>query len=427
MAKNLTKEEFKKILSSEDILREDNLELFQRIYSSPNHAAKAGDIARAMGKKGKTPHVIFHLQIQRLSKRLNSNGYDISYEERSKQDFKWYTLFFEEDSEYYGWVLRKPLIQAMEELGMTGTGDQKPVVKRKLVDIYSYELKLPETNYFILDSGQHDKDVDFEEYTWKKSLNNKISEGDLFVYRKPQKISGTKGFYFSGVGKIGSVNGVDRVVAKINKPHPFSNPIFQKQLESFQWQWKNRGDTWEHFWNQYGINQIPKEDFLNLISLVDGNYYSEEDEEQVKLDLEIADENYFVEDSQAITSSRPWQGAWSRRVKGAYAYQCAICAISTAEFLVSSHIIPVGDGKHKDKRKDPSNGICLCSIHDKAFDGGYLTVTEDLKVKVSVKAKSDKILFSYLEPFDGSTIKKALKYSPKAEYLQYHKKYIFLG
>jgi putative restriction endonuclease len=49
--------------------------------------------------------------------------------------------------------------------------------------------------------------------------------------------------------------------------------------------------------------------------------------------------------------------------------------------LVASHIVPWS--KNEKIRLNPSNGLCLNSIHDKAFDKGFITVTTDYKIKVS--------------------------------------------
>ena len=298
----------------------------------------------------------------------------------------------------------------------------------KLEEIFTEELNSEGTKYFILDSGKHERDVDFETYEWKTSINNKISAGDLFIYRKSKSLSPRNEFMFLGVGKVGQITGSDDVVAKIEKPHPFSDPIFQSEINSYKWKWKDRrGEGWEHFWNQYGINQIPKEDFLHILQIAEGDYDPEYDSELVHNELEIADEDFSVDDTKAFAASRPWQGAWSRKVKDAYGYQCAICGLNSPKFLVGSHIIPVRDRDYMSIRKDPSNGICLCVIHDKAFDAGYITITNESIIKLSESAKEDSVLWNYLIPFNGGSVKKPIKYIPKGEYLEYHQNNIFLG
>ncbi|MBP6868727.1 MAG: HNH endonuclease [Candidatus Pacebacteria bacterium] len=297
----------------------------------------------------------------------------------------------------------------------------------KLSRIYEEELAKEETNFFVLDSGQHTKDVDFETYEWKKSINNKIKTGDLFIYRKPQKMMGRKEFMLFGAGKIGEITGNDSVAAVIEKPHPFVNPIFQSQLDTYSWNWKQRGSNWEHFWNQYGINSIPKQDFTNLLQMVDGEYDPADDVQAIVEDLQIAEGDYSVDDSQAIVSSRPWQSAWSRRVKENYGYMCAVCDLKVPAFLVGSHIVPVRDREFKNTRKDPANGICLCALHDKAFDVGYLGITESGLIRISEQAQHDPVLWKNLSSFSGKRMRNPVRFKPKEEYLAYHRDRIFLS
>jgi putative restriction endonuclease len=61
--------------------------------------------------------------------------------------------------------------------------------------------------------------------------------------------------------------------------------------------------------------------------------------------------------------------------------KCCITGITQPELIVASHILPWS--KDKGNRLNPKNGLALNYLHDKAFDCGLLTVTEDLKIKIS--------------------------------------------
>ena len=41
------------------------------------------------------------------------------------------------------------------------------------------------------------KDIDFVQYDWNRKFFNRVREGDYFLYRRPQKVSENKKFYFS--------------------------------------------------------------------------------------------------------------------------------------------------------------------------------------------------------------------------------------
>ena len=42
---------------------------------------------------------------------------------------------------------------------------------------------------------------------------------------------------------------------------------------------------------------------------------------------------------------------------------------------------------NKKERLNPHNGLCLNSLHDKAFDMGLLTITKDYRIRLSSKIK----------------------------------------
>jgi putative restriction endonuclease len=294
----------------------------------------------------------------------------------------------------------------------------------KIVDAYKAELEEDKVSFFVIDSGNHSDDRDFQSYTWRTSRNNKIREGDLFIYKKPQKLSENHHFYIYGTGKIGKIVGEDRVNAKLVKTFQFLNPIFQTSLEEFDWKWKTRGSNWKDFWLQYGITKITKDDFINLVKLVDNDEYEyEQSDEIISSKIEIESGNYYVPDAEAYTKTRPWQRAWSNGLKADYSFRCAICGISTPELLVGSHIVPVSEDENN--RKNPANGICLCVLHDKAFDRGFITIDSEYRIIVSQNIPNDEFLSNLLGTYNGKKMRKPKKYAPNLEFLRYHRINIF--
>lgn len=295
----------------------------------------------------------------------------------------------------------------------------------KILDSYQNILTNSKTKYFIIDSGNHVDDRDFQTYTWHKSKNNKMQFGDLFIYRKPQKISENGQFYLYGCGQIGRITGEDRVKAQLTNTFQFINPLFQKDLNQFNWEWNTKGETWEHFWGQYGINQITKQDFINLIKLVDDLKYEVGiSDEIINEEIEIENQNYFVSDTEAFTKTRPWQAAWSKNIKEDYGYRCAVCNITTTTLLVGSHIIPVSDDKNN--RKNPRNGICLCVLHDKAFDKGLITINNEHELLLSPRLSNDPVLHSALKEYEGKKVHLPNKFPPSLEFLEFHNNNVFL-
>jgi putative restriction endonuclease len=88
---------------------------------------------------------------------------------------------------------------------------------------------------------------------------------------------------------------------------------------------------------------------------------------------------------EAVVRTRVNQGFFRSAVLAAYGSTCCITGCSITELLNASHIKPwATDIKN---RTNPRNGLCLNALHDRAFDCGLLTVTPDLRVMISPKAK----------------------------------------
>ena len=84
---------------------------------------------------------------------------------------------------------------------------------------------------------------------------------------------------------------------------------------------------------------------------------------------------------ESIIKARVNQSFFRSTILSSYNQKCCITGLSIPDFLVASHIIP---WKADDKnRLNPHNGLCLNSIHDKAFDRGFITITADFKILIS--------------------------------------------
>ena len=145
---------------------------------------------------------------------------------------------------------------------------------------------------------------------------------------------------------------------------------------------------------------------------------------------ELEDEtNVFPEGKtrEAIVRTRVNQSFFRAAVLAAYGSKCCVTGCSVSELLNASHIVPWAvDLKN---RTNPRNGLCLNAIHDRAFDCGLLTVTPDLRVKISPKAKRDssdvgtrELLFRY----EGAPVSPPGHFVPDPEFLKYHNARIFL-
>ena len=132
----------------------------------------------------------------------------------------------------------------------------------------------------------------------------------------------------------------------------------------------------------------------------------------------IEQKNYDVADSTATIKTRgSAQKAFAGAVKANYNCRCAITGVVTKDFLVAAHIVPWS--KDQSIRLDPSNGICLSLIVDRAFEEGYLQIEDDLTIRVDwARVGDDPALRNQLEPYDGHKLNAPTKEPPRPEYLQ---------
>ena len=129
---------------------------------------------------------------------------------------------------------------------------------------------------------------------------------------------------------------------------------------------------------------------------------------------------------EALVRIRVNQSFFRKSVLAAYNFQCCITELEIPELLNASHIIPWS--KDEANRVNPRNGLCLNAIHDRAFDRGLLTITTDLRVKVSKSLRREKVssaVQDFLLRYDGLQINKPTRFLPDLEFLKYHNSQVF--
>ncbi len=116
------------------------------------------------------------------------------------------------------------------------------------------------------------------------------------------------------------------------------------------------------------------------------------------------------------------QAQFSKAVKENYQYKCCFpdCSISDHRFLIGSHIARWVD--NPDKRGNTSNGLCLCPIHDKAFENGYFSLDDDLCVILSPKLEiqASEVFQIYIKPYEHRKINTA-RILPDKDSLKEHR------
>jgi len=101
--------------------------------------------------------------------------------------------------------------------------------------------------------------------------------------------------------------------------------------------------------------------------------------------------------------------------------KCCITGINILDLLVASHIAPWSEDKKN--RLSARNGFALNMLHDKAFDKHLITVTDDLKIKISSKFYQNKDIESIKQNFidiDGKSLILPKKFYPDSDFLKMH-------
>lgn len=140
------------------------------------------------------------------------------------------------------------------------------------------------------------------------------------------------------------------------------------------------------------------------------------------------DSTTYVGDTKAVqVQARIKQSFFRRAVLSSYKQRCCITNISEPRLLVASHIVPwMSDAKN---RLNPRNGLCLSALHDKAFDRGLITLTDEFRVDVSpalYKFEAEPFIRDTLIAIRGKSITLPEKFAPDTAFLKRHREEVFV-
>lgn len=133
--------------------------------------------------------------------------------------------------------------------------------------------------------------------------------------------------------------------------------------------------------------------------------------------------------------ARVGQHIFASRVLVNCGFSCVFCGMSSPvsirpKLLVASHVKPWRDSSSYE-RLDVSNGIAACPTHDRAFDAGLLTLSENLEIQVapSLAAHVDrdpaaKAAFG-APPLRSHVDPDQMADQPRVEYIAWHRERIY--
>ncbi|MBM4377806.1 MAG: HNH endonuclease [Deltaproteobacteria bacterium] len=131
------------------------------------------------------------------------------------------------------------------------------------------------------------------------------------------------------------------------------------------------------------------------------------------------EQDFTGSDLLAASKRRVGQQLFAQRVKANYRGACALCGVTEDRFLVAGHI--VGWAEDRLNRLNPANGICLCVLHDRAFEAGYLALDPQLRVLVAPRLDPASPLGRLLCPLAGQALSLPLEAPPGEAFLARHR------
>lgn len=138
---------------------------------------------------------------------------------------------------------------------------------------------------------------------------------------------------------------------------------------------------------------------------------------------EICD--FTGETRTTVVQQRIKQQFFRRAVLSSYRGRCCISGLTDQRLLVASHIVPWRSDKSN--RLNPSNGLCLSAIHDKAFDNGLIALSDDYRVLVSagLLGRGDAFAEKVFAPIIGQQIEVPERFLPDKAFIQRHRSECF--
>lgn len=106
---------------------------------------------------------------------------------------------------------------------------------------------------------------------------------------------------------------------------------------------------------------------------------------------------------------------------------CCVSGVNVDTMLVASHIVRWADDPSL--RLNPHNGLLLSAIHDRAFEHGYLTVDERMKVVVAdeLRRSPNPFLRDAIGASHGVPLRSPRRFAPDPALLARHREERFRG
>lgn len=138
------------------------------------------------------------------------------------------------------------------------------------------------------------------------------------------------------------------------------------------------------------------------------------------------DADYTGHEHWVTRAQRVGQRLFRDAVLTAYNARCCITGLAVPSLLVASHIVPWR--KDPSQRLNPANGLCLSSLHDRAFDIGLITIRADWTIAISpaVNDTAGDFWHRAVGAYEGREISLPDRFRPNPHFLAHHRVNVFV-
>lgn len=128
---------------------------------------------------------------------------------------------------------------------------------------------------------------------------------------------------------------------------------------------------------------------------------------------------------RAAVTVRLFQSFFRRTVLASYDSACSVCGLDVRSLLIASHIKPWSIDESS--RIEPENGLCLCAIHDRAFDRGLIAGSEGFRLIVSstIVASKQPFVRTAITDFRDHPLRMPTRFAPRPDFLEWHRQNVF--
>jgi predicted restriction endonuclease len=118
---------------------------------------------------------------------------------------------------------------------------------------------------------------------------------------------------------------------------------------------------------------------------------------------------------------RRGHGFFSRVVRAAYEERCAVTGLAVPSLNVASHIIPWASDEAR--RTDPTNGLLLSALVDRAFDRGLVTFDKESRLVCGRQLRAPAAAATALLSLQGTQLRTPEKFQPDPAALSWHREH----